>query len=245
MTHVLAAHNLTVHYGERPVLDGLELLLNPQEITVVLGENGAGKSTLLRALAGELALSTGTLKIGGTLEIGTHDALQQPELAAQKLIHIAQHPPLAPLLTPREHVQALVAFRQLVDVEARMLTVAEALRLTPVLDRPVRALSGGTMHKVALMLAFLAQTPLILLDEPHAGLDVRSALALRQLIREERDRGTCFLLASHLAEATLAIADRALVLARGQWALQLGKADLAEFQGDARRLEAAVLQAMG
>ncbi len=241
MTAILQACGLVQRYGEQAVLAGLDLTLLPGQVTVVLGENGAGKSTLLRALACELALAAGTLHIGEV------DAVQQPEMASRQLIHVAQHPPLAPLLTPNEHVAALVAFRGLdpLATQARLRDIAPTLRIDGVLDRPVRALSGGTAHKVALVLAFLAQTPLILLDEPHAGLDVRSALALRRLIQQSRDSGTAFVLASHLAEATLAVADRALVLAKGQWALDLDAAQLLDFQGDARRFEAAVLQAMG
>lgn len=241
MTGILQANGLTQQYGEQKVLDGLDLTLKPGQIVVVLGENGAGKSTLLRTLACELPL------LGGTLAIADVDAGRDPQQAARHLIHVAQHPPLAQLLTPREHVEALTAFRGLQPAEtaARMAHIADALRIAPVLDRPVRALSGGTAHKVALMLALLAKTPLVLLDEPHAGLDVRSALALRALLREAREAGTALVLASHLAEATLAIADRALVLAKGRWALDLDAAQLAEFAGDARRFEAAVLQAMG
>ncbi len=241
MSAILQATGMVQRYGEQAVLANLDLALQPGQVTVVLGENGAGKSTLLRTLACELALADGALRIADV------DAVQQPELASRKLIHVAQHPPLAQLLTPLEHVQALVAFRGLPTEAtlAQMRTLAETLRIDGVLNRPVRALSGGTAHKVALMLAFLARTPLILLDEPHAGLDVRSALALRGLIQASRDAGTALVLASHLAEATLAVADRALVLAKGRWALDLDAAQLAEFRGDARQFEAAVLRAMG
>ncbi len=243
MTAILQAKGLTQQYGTHTVLDGLDLTLDRGQIVVVLGENGAGKSTLLRTLACELPLDARA----GQLEIADVNAVQNPEQAAEHLIHVAQHPPLAPALTPQEHIDALVAFRRLnaAETQTRTAQVAQALRIEGVLGRPVRALSGGTAHKVALMLAFLSQTPLVLLDEPHAGLDVRSALALRRLIQQSRDAGTAFVLASHLAEATLAIADRALVLSKGKWALDLDATALAAFQGDARRFEAAVLQAMG
>lgn len=241
MTAILVAQGVCQQYGAQKVLDGINLTLQPGQVTVILGENGAGKSTLLRTLACELAATQ------GSLQIGEFDALRSPELAAAALIHVAQHPPMAQGLTPDEHVQALIAFRHLQpgETRARLQHIAQALRIEGVLARPVRALSGGTTHKVALMLAFLAQTPLILLDEPHAGLDVRSALALRALIREARDAGTSLVLASHLAEATLAVADRALVLANGRWALDLDATQLADFKGDSRQFEAAVLQAMG
>ena len=238
---ILRAANLRQVYGPQVIFADLDLHLAAGEIVVVLGENGAGKSTLLRTLACELAVAHGSLEIAGV------DAAAEPERAARHLIHIAQHPPLAERLSPREHATALIALRQLDEAAGlrALEEVAAALRIGAVLDRPVRALSGGTQHKVALLLGMLAQTPLLLLDEPHAGLDVRSALALRELLRAARDRGAALLVASHLAEATLAIADRALVLARGSFALDLDRATLAAFGGDARRFEAEVLRAMG
>lgn len=247
MMPLLIARDLTVQYGPLPVLSGLNLELLPGQVTVVLGENGAGKSTLLRTLALELPMMSGHLTLGGV------DAATNPERAAQMLIHVAQHPPLAGSLTANEHLQAMADLRSLEagQLKSRVEEVATALRIDAVLDRPVRALSGGTAHKVALLLALVSEARLVILDEPHSGLDVRSSLALRELIRAKRDRGTTFLLASHLAEATLAIADRALVLARGapgtgaRWALDLDEAQLQGFGGNARALEEAVLAAMG
>jgi len=236
---ILCARALRKNYGTQEVLRGLDLDLARGEVTVVLGENGAGKSTLLRVLAGDLRADAGSVAIDAK-------SLQaEPEAARGRLIYVAQHPPLAPLLTLREHAQALNAFRGLAQKPQELQRLASALRLAHVLDKPIRALSGGMAHKAALVLAFLADVPLMLLDEPHAGLDVRSALALRALIVEKRERGTALLLASHLAEATLAVADRALVLRQGQVALDLDAQALRGFGGDARGFEHAVLAAMG
>ncbi len=240
-TPILTARAVTKRYGAHQVLRGLDLDLTRGHVTVVLGENGAGKTTLMRVLAGDLLADTGTITIDG------QDLHRTPQAARSRLIHVAQHPPLAPLLSLREHAQALIAFRQLdaARAQADLVGLTAALHLSHALDRPVRALSGGMAHKAALVLAFMAHTPLVMLDEPHAGLDVRSALALRTLILEARAAGTAFLLASHLAEATLAVADRALVLSQGGVALDLDAAGLREFAGDARQFEQAVLGAMG
>lgn len=237
---ILRARGLRKHYGPQEVLRGLDLDLARGQVTVVLGENGAGKSTLLRVLAGDLRADNGSIAVDG------QSLADHPEAARARLIYVAQHPPLAPLLTLREHADALCAFRGLDASKAapELERLATALRLERVMDKPVRALSGGTAHKAALVLAFLADVPLMLLDEPHAGLDVRSALALRELIVERRQRGTALLLASHLAEATLAVADRALVLRAGTVALDLDAQALQGFAGDARAFEHAVLAAM-
>ncbi len=239
-SQILHATGLDKRYGSLHVLHGIDLTLTRGQVTVILGENGAGKSTLLRLLAGDL------LADGGQIAVDGLDLQSQPAAARALLVYVAQHPPMAPLLSLREHAQAMIAFRNL-DASAALAQLEQlvnTLNLQQAIDRPIRALSGGMAHKAALVLAFLAKVPLIILDEPHSGLDVRSALALRQLIAQARAQGTTFLLASHLAEATLAIADRAIVLRAGAIALDLSAEQLAQFHGDARAFEQTVLEAM-
>ncbi len=237
----LSARNLHHAYGPRTVLTDLELELEAGKITVILGENGAGKTTLLRILGGDLLPLRGQLLVNGI------DLHGDPERARSGLVYVAQHPPLAPLLSLREHAEALIAFRQLpaADAQAQLTRLCQELHLSHAVDWPVRALSGGMAHKAALILGFLAKTPVMILDEPHAGLDVRSALALRGLLMQARQDGTAILLASHLAEATLAVGDRALVLAHGHFSLDLDSKALTQYQGNARLFEQDVLQAMG
>jgi ABC-2 type transport system ATP-binding protein len=236
---VLAASEVVHRYGSQQVLNGVSLAVGAGEVVVLLGENGAGKTTLMRVLAGELVAD------GGAIHVGGHDLRQAPEAARAQLIYVAQHPPLAPLASLREHAAAMAGLRGLsADWQGRLQELAVTFRLDHALDRPVRALSGGMAHKAALSLAFLSQVPLLMLDEPHTGLDVRSALALRQLIVQAKASGTGLLLASHLAEATLAVADRALVLAGGKVARQFEPAELRALGGDPRAFEQQVLEAM-
>ncbi len=241
MSFVLRAKGVVRRFGARAVVDGADLDLAAGEIVVLLGENGAGKTTLMRTLSGELSLDGGSVHIVGV------DLGQDAERARRGLIYVSQRPALAPLASLREHAEALAGFRGL-DSAAwprELADLAEALRLGDGLDAPIRALSGGMPHKAALALGLLARTPIAMFDEPHTGLDVRSALALRDLIATRRVAGTAFLLASHLAEATLALADRALVLRGGRVGRAFGRDELAGFGGDARAFELAVLSAMG
>lgn len=235
----LSCTGLTKRYAAKEVLRGIDLHLCTGEVLVLLGENGAGKTTLMRVLAGELPSD------GGQVLVGATDLGRDAEKARAQLIYVAQHPALAPLCSLREHAQAMAAFRRLThDWQEELQSLAATFRLDRDLDLPVRAMSGGMAHKAALTLAFLSRAPLVLLDEPHTGLDVRSALALRDLICQRRDQGTTFVLASHMAEATLAVASRAAVIAQGRLSRVFERSDLSAFGGDARRFEQAVLAAM-
>lgn len=237
---VLAGRGLHKHYGPHHVLRGVDLTVHRGEIAVLLGENGAGKTTLLRVLSGELAADSGLVVVGGI------DLRSQLDAGRSKLVYVSQRPPLAPLLSLHEHAVALARFRQQPQdaTLAQLQQAATALRLDHALHTPIRALSGGMTHKAALCLAFCADVPLRILDEPHTGLDVRSALALRELIRERQALGESFLLASHLSEATLALADSAVVLSGGQLVRRFDGTELQAFGGDARAFEQAVLAAM-
>ncbi len=237
---ILACTGLSKRYGNHVVLQQVELAVATGEILVLLGENGAGKTTLMRLLSGELLPDAGTIAVGGV------DLHAQPEQARAKLVYVSQRPPLAPLASLREHAQAMAAFRQLdpQHLASGLAELADVFSLTRAIDLPVKSLSGGMAHKAALSLALLSGAPLVLLDEPNTGLDVRSALALRQRILQQRSAGTTFVLASHLAEATLAVADRAVVVARTAIARTFSKEELQAFGGDARAFERQVLAAM-
>ena len=238
MSAVLAARGVQHAYGAQPVLRGVDIDLRPGEATVLLGANGAGKTTLIRVLAGELIAKRGVVTIAG------HAVNTERGLRA--LAYIAQDPPLADFLTTLEHAEAMAQLRERSwdDVKLELESAARRLELLAHLARPVRSLSGGMRQKAALCLALSAGAQVLLLDEPYAGLDIRSAHALRQLMIEQRDKGGALLIASHLAESALAVADRALLLHDGRLALDLDKTDLASFDGDPRAFEAAILAAM-
>ena len=223
------------------VLRGVDLDLPPGSVTALLGANGAGKSTLMMTLAGLLPLARGAVRVG------EHQLKEAPERALANLMFVPQRPPLEPTLSIREHAEALSALRNLETTQATQTLerCAERLGLHLALDRPIAALSGGMQQKGALCLGLIAQTDVLLLDEPYAGLDIPSAAALRQLLRARRDEGAALLVASHSAEATLDIADRAVVLNSGRISLTLDSSHLAAFGGDARQLEGRLLEAMG
>nr|HMQ39354.1 ABC transporter ATP-binding protein [Micropruina sp.] len=169
----LRARNLGVGYGERLVLDGLDVDLPAGELTVIVGPNGCGKSTLLRALARVVPARAGSVELDGK-PIGDYPTRQ----VARRLGLLPQSPVAPDGIT----VTDLVArgryphqgiFRQWSDTDAD--AVDDAMRRAGVTDlagRQVSQLSGGQRQRVWIAMALAQQTPILLLDEPTTYLDV-------------------------------------------------------------------------
>ncbi|HAN31977.1 MAG TPA: hypothetical protein DCQ06_10305, partial [Myxococcales bacterium] len=166
LTIALACRQLIQDRQGRRVLRGVDLDLPVGTITVLLGANGAGKSTLLMTFAGQLPYKTGAVRIGDLM------LSAQPVQSLSQLMYVPQRPPLEPCLSLREHADALVHLRGLQASTAtqNLLRYATQMGLSNAVDRPVAALSGGMQQKCALCLGLLAETPVLLLDEPYAGL---------------------------------------------------------------------------
>ena len=185
-------------YGERTVLNGLELEAARGTVMALAGPNGVGKSTLLRAVAGALRPTRGELRVMGTDVYslsGRERALlvsmvpQNPELprgaSALEVTLMGRNPHLG-----------LLAWESAADVDVAI----EALRMTDaeeLADRPVHQLSGGERQRVAIAMALAQQTPVVLLDEPTANLDLAYQPAIMRLLRELADSGKTVVTAVH------------------------------------------------
>ncbi|MEZ0448938.1 ABC transporter ATP-binding protein [Cellulomonas sp. ICMP 17802] len=202
------------------VLD-VTLAAHPGEIVAVLGPNGAGKSTLLAVLAGHLVPHEGVVRVGErTLTAVWHGRAEtavRPERRSVGLL--GQDPLVFPHLSARENVAfgpratgvSAPAARRAAD---EWLT---AVGLDGLADRRPEALSGGQRQRVALARALAAGPDVLLLDEPFAQLDVRTAAELRELVRDQvRRTRTVTVLVTHDVLDAVTLADRVVVLHDGQ-----------------------------
>ncbi|MBM3817679.1 MAG: ABC transporter ATP-binding protein [Acidimicrobiia bacterium] len=191
---MLSASHLTRRFGDRLAVDDVSFDLRPGEIFALLGPNGAGKTTTLRMLAGLIAPTSGTvLREGG---IG----------------FLTETPGLWERLTVRQNLTVYARLHGLTPVDR---AVDEALTAFGVLDRArdlAAQLSKGLKQRVALARALLHKPPIVLLDEPTAGLDPQSARDVRELVLGLRDRGHAVLLCTHNLDEVERIADRVAVL---------------------------------
>ena len=208
---MLEIHDLSLGYGQRSLLRGLDLTAQAGELLAVLGPNGAGKSTLLKALTHLLRPQTGSLLLDGERLSGLNR-----QVRARRVAYLPQQSQPAGvtvyeavLLGRIPHLGWQVDERDLALIDA----IIGHLELMPFAGRPCTALSGGELQKVLIGRA-LAQTPrMLLLDEPVNHLDLANQLDVLALIRRTaRERDLVTLVVLHDLNLALRFADRFLLL---------------------------------
>jgi len=176
---LITASGVEVVLGGRAVLQGVSLELQSGETVALIGPNGAGKTTLLRVLLGLLPYRGRVEVLGKPPERLTRAERQQIGYVPQAL----QFDRTTPLLT-RELLWALLGERA--QTHAQLHAILDAVDATHLLERPVRALSGGELQRVVIAAALAQQPKLLLLDEPATGIDVGVRLQFYELIERLR-----------------------------------------------------------
>lgn len=227
----LDVRDLVAGYGDATVLDRVSVRLHRGELLAVLGGNGAGKSTLLKVLLGLHAPKAGSVSVFG---IGPqHD----PAAARALLAYVPENVAVYPHLSGLENLRYLLGLADRHPDDAAIAAVLREVDLPEAAwHRRAAGYSKGMRQKLLIALALLREAPLLLLDEPASGLDPEATDQLAALLGRLRDEGKAILMVSHDLEATSAIADRYLFLAKGRVLCE--GADLAALGADATALRA-------
>jgi ABC-type multidrug transport system ATPase subunit/signal transduction histidine kinase len=215
-TPELSVSALTVRFGALTALEGVHLAVRAGEVVALAGENGAGKTTLIRAIAGDVAPLSGSIRVGGqavspvpsaAARLGVRVVWQ--DLALADNLDVAANVMLGN--ERRRHLFSEVALHK----DAGRLF--ERLGIPPQdTSRPVRLLSGGQRQMVAVARAMAHNPRILLLDEPTASLGVRESALVERLITRLRAQGTTILLSGHDTELMFRLADRIVVLRHGR-----------------------------
>lgn len=217
-THLLEVRGLSAGYGGRAIVDGVDLLLPPGRISVIVGANACGKSTLLRTMSRLLAPRDGSVLLDGHA-IGTMPTKQ----LAQTLGLLPQQPIAPEGITVADLVgrgrqphQGLFA-RWTRDDDLAVAAALEATATSALADRAVDELSGGQRQRVWIAMALAQDTDLLLLDEPTSFLDVSHQIEVLDLLRDlNRDRGTTVVLVLHDLNLAARYADHLVALVDGR-----------------------------
>jgi ABC-type multidrug transport system ATPase subunit len=189
-------------------LSGVSLTIDAGEIVVVIGPNGAGKSTLMNILAGAVEPTAGTLHLDGIRQ-RFRDIRRHLGVCFQENVLIG-------LLTIREHFTFFGILRQLSDedIACAMSFFADTLQLGSMLETRACDLSGGQKRKLCIALALLGGPPIVIMDEPTAGVDVQARQLIWKTIAQLK--GTTTIVTSHALEEAEAVSSRLFVVAGGK-----------------------------
>lgn len=220
---MIVVEQLVKRFGAREAVRGLSFLVAKGEIVGFLGPNGAGKSTTLRVLAGYLAPTSGKVRVAG------HDVEEDPIGAKECVGYMPEMVPLYPEMRVAEYLGFRAELKGVARGRrrGRLDDVLEKARITEVANVMIGSLSKGYRQRVGLADALVADPPLLVLDEPTAGLDPNQIREVRDVVAGLRGSHTV-LLSTHILSEVEASCGRAIVIAKGKLVAEGTVAELRE-----------------
>ena len=220
MTAAIEIRGLSKRYGAVRALDGIDLEVPRGEFFGLLGPNGAGKTTLISILAGLARADRGTARVMG------HDVVADYRAARRALGVVPQELVFDPFFTVRETLTIQAGYYGLRANRAWIDEVMEHLDLAAKADANMRTLSGGMKRRVLVAQALVHRPPVIVLDEPTAGVDVELRQGLWQFVRRLNRDGHTVVLTTHYLEEAELLCDRIAMLKGGRIVALDATADL-------------------
>ncbi len=210
MTPAVSIVDVVKHFGSLQALAGVSLEIEQGEFFGLLGQNGAGKTTLISSLAGLVRPDSGTLKVLG------HDVIKDFREARRLLGVVPQELVFDPFFNVRETLRIQSGYFGIRNNDAWIDEILENLDLTGKANVNMRRLSGGMKRRVLVAQALVHKPPVIVLDEPTAGVDVELRQGLWQFIRRLNGEGHTIILTTHYLEEAEALCNRIALMKQGK-----------------------------
>ncbi|PSP82626.1 ABC transporter ATP-binding protein [Halobacteriales archaeon QS_6_64_34] len=200
-------YGLRKEYQDVVALDGVDLTVEDGEVFGFLGPNGAGKSTTINILLDFVRPTAGTAEVLG------YDAQEDPTAIRERIGVLPEGYDIYERLSAREHLEFVIESK---DADDDPMELLERVGLADAIDRRAGGYSKGMKQRLVLAMALVDDPDLLILDEPTTGLDPNGAREMRDLIREESDRGATVFFSSHILSQVEAVCDTVGILQKGQ-----------------------------
>ena len=224
----VSVQQVVKNFGDLRALDGVSLEIAEGEFFGLLGPNGAGKTTLISSLAGLVRPTSGSLKVMG------YDVLADYREARRRLGVVPQELVFDPFFTVRETLRIQSGYFGIRNNDSWIDEILENLDLTAKANTNMRRLSGGMKRRVLVAQALVHKPPVVVLDEPTAGVDVELRQGLWQFIKRLNREGHTIILTTHYLEEAETLCDRIAMLKQGRVvALDTTRNLLSRFAGHA------------
>ncbi|MGH3377747.1 MAG: ATP-binding cassette domain-containing protein [Actinoallomurus sp.] len=208
----IAVSGLRKSYGDKVVLDGIDLVVPEGRVFALLGPNGAGKTTTVRILSTLIPADRGEMYVAG------HDLTRDPDAVRASIGVTGQFSAVDNLLTGEENLILMADLHHLGRTKGRRLAaeLLDHFDLTAAAKKPAATYSGGMRRRLDLAMTLVGNPRLIFLDEPTTGLDPRSRRSMWQIIRDLVASGVTILLTTQQLDEADELADRIAVLDQGR-----------------------------
>jgi ABC-2 type transport system ATP-binding protein len=209
---MIELRGLTKKFGSFTAVNGINLTIPRGELFGFLGPNGAGKTTSLRMIAGILQPTAGSVTIGGV------DINKDPVAAKSKLGFIPDRPFIYEKLTGSEFLRFVAGLYEQrgPELEHRARELLALFDLEDWRDELVESYSHGMRQKLIIASAFVHRPEVIVVDEPHVGLDPKSIKILREMLREYVHRGHTIMMSTHSLDVAENMCDRIAIITSGE-----------------------------
>jgi len=218
MSEGLVAANLSKRYGQKEVVHGINLELNPKEVVGLLGPNGAGKTTTFYMLVGIVKPNTGSVVLNGT------SLTDKPlhERARMGVSYLPQESSIFKKLSVRQNLEIILEQTSMNSAaqKKRAEELMEMFTITKLADQAAMFLSGGERRRLEIARALIMAPQFILLDEPFAGIDPIAVIDIQEIISVLKSMGIGILISDHNVRETLNICDRAYLVYEGSVILE-------------------------
>lgn len=239
MTAAINISNLTKKYGDKTVVNSLDLTIGQGELFALLGVNGAGKSTTIKML------SCLTRPTNGDAVILGNSIVANP-IKVKELINVSpQETAIAPNLTVRENLELIAGIygSNKKQAQQKAKETISSFGLTGIASNKAKTLSGGWQRRLSIAMALISEPQILFLDEPTLGLDVLARRELWSLIKKLKGKVT-IILTTHYLEEAASLSDRIGIMVKGDLKA-IGTADEMMFQTNTSKFEDAFITLAG